>query len=300
MSNAPRIDLSPEEFVRMRDALSTLRDETAEYIQPYLSRAAPGSRADIEAKECARPESAHTLRGQAFILVEVSADQLTALVKTVTEPVETIAPWTCTRSLLEATALGCWLLDPHINLRSRISRSLALRYEGIDQQAKWARAAGHDASLATAQLNEVDRVARELGYEAVIDARGRRRGAGEAMPSVTDIVKTTVGEESLYRLLSAVAHGHAWALQQLSFAPARDSALADSSTSVRLHGVEKAPNVTGFAYLVLAAAKTFARLAWYQTLYLGWDVKPLTRILESKFDQLNAADHLRCWRDLPV
>ncbi len=296
MPSSQQLDINAAQFFKMRDTLSALREETAEYIKPYLSTAALGSPAELEAEECSRPESAHTVRGQAFLLVEVAADQLTAFVKTVTEPIETIAPWSCARSLVEAAALGCWLLDPTIDARSRLSRSLAFRYEGMEQQVKWTRAAGHDPSIAKARLDDVEQAANELGFSAVVDGRKRRRGAAESMPSVTEIIKTVLDEEALYRLLSAVAHGHTWAVQQFSFARAEAAEIVHSSTAVRLIPVEKAPSITGLSYLVVAAAKTFGRLAWYQSLYFGWDHNALRQILEAKFDSLGLADHVRVWR----
>lgn len=295
MASTSPFDVSPAQFARMRNALSALRDETAEYIKPYLAKPALGSPADLEVKECSRPESVHTLRGQVFLLVEVAADQLTAFVKTVTAPVETIAPWSCTRSLIEAVAVGCWLLDPAIDSRRRLSRSLAFRYEGIEQQVKWARAAGHDPSIAMARLDDVEQAAKELGYSAVKDRGGRRRGVAEAMPLATEIIKTTLNEEALYRLLSAVAHGHTWAVQQLSFVRAEVSEI-DNSGSVRLIPVEKSASSTSLSYLVVSAAKTFARLVWYQSLYFGWDQDALHEILEAKFNSIGIADHLRIWR----
>jgi hypothetical protein len=71
--------------------------------------------AQSEIRDFRRPQSVHTAQPQARILVEVAADQLTALVKTVTKPVETVAPYTCVRSLLEGAALACWLFDPAID-----------------------------------------------------------------------------------------------------------------------------------------------------------------------------------------
>jgi hypothetical protein len=283
-------------FGRLRDGLSVLRDELANYVRANGYEPQPQSPAERELTRFPRPESVHTAHGQACMLVEVTADQLTAFIKTVSDPVETIAPYTCVRSLLEAAALSCWILDPAIDARIRVARSLALRYEGILQQQKWARAAGEDPGKASTRLDEVAKVAQSLGYQAIKDARGQHCGAGMRMPSVTDIIRDMLDEEPLYRLLSAVAHGHHWAIHRLSFAlaPSQDSISPISGANLR--GVTKQANVVGFAMLVIAAAIALARTAWYHARYLGWDRSTLATLLERHFDQLGATHAVRFWR----
>ena len=283
-------------FEKLRAALAALRDALADHVRSNGNNPLPGSPAELELQAFPRPESLHTAHGQACMLVEVTADQLTAFIKTVSEPVETIAPYTSVRSLLEAAALGCWLLDPTIDATTRVSRSLALRYEGLLQQKKWARSAGEDPAKAQDRLNTVAEVADLLGYPPVNDSRGKRRGAGTTMPSVTDIIRDMLNEEPLYRLLSAVAHGHHWAIQKLSFAlvPSRDSTSAISGAS--LHGVTKEANVVGMAMLVFESAVALSRTTWYHGLYLGWERNRLVDVLESGFDRLNANASTRFWR----
>jgi hypothetical protein len=283
-------------FGRLRDGLSALRDELANYVRANGYEPRPQSPAERELTSFPRPESVHTAHGQACMLVEVTADQLTAFIKTVSEPVETIAPYTCVRALLEAAALSCWILDPGVDARIRVSRSLALRYEGILQQQKWARAAGEDPSKASTRLDEVAKVAESLGYQPIKDARGQHCGAGMRMPSVTELIRDVLDEEPLYRLLSAVAHGHHWAIHQLSFAlaPSQDSVSPISGANLR--GVTKQANVVGFAMLVIAGAIALARTAWYHALYLGWDCSTLAALLERRFDRLSATDAVRFWR----
>ena len=288
--------LSVREFANLRAALVELRDELAQHVAPYGHAPVPGSIADLELQAFPRAESVHTASSQAWMLLDVTADQLTAFLKTVSEPFETIAPYTCIRSLLEAAALASWILDPTIDVRTRVSRSLALRYEGLVQQLRWAKAAGKDPIKAERRLDHIVAVANTLGYAPVNDRRGRVCGAGRHMPSVTDLVGEMLQEEVLYRLLSAVAHGHHWAIHQLSFtkAPQFDTVSAISGT--KLTGLTKGANIDSMALLILVAASTFARAVWYKALYLGWDRDLLRTLLEERFDRLGAADHLRCWR----
>lgn len=289
-------DAHGDAFGRLRDGLSVLRDELASYVRANGYEPHPQSAAERELMSFPRPESLHTAHGQACMLVEVTADQLTAFIKTVSEPVETIAPYTCVRSLLEAAALSCWILEPATDARTRVSRSLALRYEGLLQQQKWARAAGEDPSKASSRLDEVAKVAESLGYQPINDSRGQPSGAGMRMPSVTEVIRDVLDQEQLYRLLSAVAHGHHWAIHQLSFAlvPSQDWVSPISGTNLR--GVTKQPNVAGFRMLVIPAAVALVRTTWYHAHYLGWDRSTLAALLERQFDRLGATEAIRFWR----
>jgi hypothetical protein len=288
--------LSIDDFERMRDTLSDLRDALAQQVRAHGYDPQAGSPAALELTSFARPESLHTAHGQACMLTEVIADQLTAFIKTISEPVETIAPYTCVRSLLEATALGCWLLDPAIDARARVARSLALRYEGILQQQKWARAAGEDPSNAQSRLAKVTDVANSLGYPPINDSRGKHYGAGIRMPSVTDLIRDVLDNEPLYRLLSAVAHGHHWAIHKLGFTLAPSHDAASPITGITLRGVTKEANILAMTTLVLESAVALARTTWYHGLYLGWDRDRLVASLEGHFDRLSATDALRFWR----
>lgn len=287
--------ISVSKFANLRDALAELRNEVAPHVARYGHTPAIGSIAELELRTFPRAESVHTAHSQAWMLLEVAADQLTAFLKTVSEPFETIAPYTCVRALLEAAALASWILDPTIDVRTRVSRSLALRYEGIVQQLKWAKAAGEDPTKAQRRLEKVVALANTLGYAPINDRRGRHFSAGQHMPSVTDLVGGMLQEEALYRLLSAVAHGHHWAIHQLSFAKAPQFDTVSSISGAKLTGLTKGANIDGMALLILTAASAFARAIWYQALYLGWDLNLLRDLLEEKFDRLDAADHLRCW-----
>jgi hypothetical protein len=265
------------DFEKMRDTLSDLRDALVQQVRTHGYDPRPGSPAAPELTSFPKPESLHTAHGQACMLTEVIGDQLTAFVKTITGPVETIAPYTCVRSLLEATALGCWLLDPAIDAQARAARSIAFRYEGLLQQKKWARAAGQDPRKAESRLLTVADLAIALGYSAIHDSHGKHCGAGTRMPSVTDLIRDVLDKEPLYRLLSAVAHGHHWASQQLGFTITPSHDAASPISGITLRGITKEANIHAMTSLVLESAVALARMTWYHGLYLGWDRESLSR-----------------------
>ena len=153
------------------------------------------------------------------MLIEVAADQLMAFAKTLESPPQSIDPWTCTRAILESAALAGWLLDPSINARTRIERSLAFRYDGFSEEIKFLRAIGNESSAARVimKIEKLERLASELGFLPLRNTKGERIGIGQRMNSVTDIVKSVLNEEAFYRLCSAVINGQIGALQGLSF-----------------------------------------------------------------------------------
>lgn len=292
-------ELGLEDITRMREAIGLLHGGVSDFVNSQGIVPATGSQADEESRSFVRSESVQTAQSQAGILLEVAGDQLTAFIKTITEPFETIAPWTCVRSLLEAASLAAWLFDPEIDVRTRVRRSLALRYEGLDQQVKWLRAAGQDSVEAVARVDDVERVALALGFERLVDGRGKRTGIAQVMPSATEVMRLMLDEEVAYRLLSAVAHGHHWALQHTSFRLATDHEIPPFPEGQEVKALEKAVHPNGVAYLALTAARTFARPAWYLCVYYGWNRELLAEILNRAYDLLRAKEQIRFWQAGP-
>jgi hypothetical protein len=120
-----------DDVIRMVQSLMTLHADLAGFYNTSGPRPAPNSQADIELHTFSRAESVETAYSQGEVLIEAAADNLAAFTKTVTEPVQTIAPWICVRALMEASALASWFLDPRIDARTRVERSLAFRHEGF-------------------------------------------------------------------------------------------------------------------------------------------------------------------------
>lgn len=276
-------------------ALRDLHDEIGGFLNGYEHKPSPNSQAALELRTYQRPESLTTAYSGGSVLIEVAADQLIAFAKTVTEPVQTIAPWTCVRAVLESSALATWMLDPNIDARTRVQRSLAFRYEGLSQQAKYGRASDDKAATAKviARIDEIERGALGLGFPRVENKKGKRIGIAQRMPSITDIIAQALDEEASYRLLSAMAHAHPWALQQLSFRQigSNDTLLAEESiASGRIHLVEKNLEPLAVAFLCNKAANAFARPILYETQLFGWDTARLRSILDSALGSLGAGE----------
>ena len=293
---------SPDYIAGMRETLSNFYGEAANYTKDQGLGPAPRSQAATEQATFPRSESLVTAQSLANQLIESGGEHLTAFVKTITEPTEPIACWTCVRSLLEPCALAAWLLEPGIDARTRVGRVFALRYEGLDQRVKFGWAVGrHKNELKELQdrINDVEQIALKLGYLPIKDRKGKRIGIAQQMPGTTEVIKEMLDEEAMYRLLSAVAHGHSWAIIQLGFKPIADEAGGLQIGGVKARGLEKNAFVDGIAYLGLLAAKVLARPLWYRCRYFGWDEARLIGLLEGVFDRLQAKPEVRFWRVPP-
>lgn len=135
-----------------------------------------------------------------------------------------------------------------------------------------------------------------LYYEPVVNSQYKRVGIGLRMPSATELIKLMLNEEESYRLLSAVAHGHSWAIRQLAFKAKGDDGRDLSAGGVPVSNFEKTVRVDYLAYLGLVAANAWAKPLWHQCLYFAWDKDRLTALLDSTFDKLHAAPGVRFWR----
>ena len=282
----------------MREALSRFYDEIRSFHADHGNDLTPGSQAVHEQAASPRPQSLVTAWCQAALLIELGGDHITAFVKTITEPMETFACLTCIRSMLEPCALASWLLDPRIGARTRIGRVFAIRHEGIEQQLKFVRAtggSGEDLQSIEKRSDEVEQVALKLGYPPIVNKKGKRLGIGQKMPSATEVVKLMLDEEETYRLLSAVTHGHNWALIPLGLTPAPEGDPSPDVGGVSVDMFEKTVNVTNLALSGLIMARAFAKPVWDQCNYAGWDKERLIGVLDSIFDELLAKPTERFW-----
>lgn len=101
----------------------------------------------------------------------------------------------------------------------------------------------------------------------------------------TELAKTMLDAEADYRLFSASAHSHSWALTSIGYEP---------SDRKNLHVKHVEP--TTLAYLCLRSIQYFARALWEQTYFFGWRSGPFSRLLEEVYDAIEIAPNRRFWR----
>ncbi len=273
---------------KMRQAVVALHDEVAPFLDDSGTDPAAGSIAAKEQADASRTAQLTNAYIQGHFLLESAADHVSALTRLLVEPVETLAPWTCLRGSLEAAALSCWLLSRDIDSEERIARSFALRYEGLSQQLKLANARQETALAIEISdgIKRIESVALVHGYKALVNKNGEHYGLAKRMPSITECIESILDREGEYRILSAVAHGHVWALTQLGFRT------PDPSVPTSL---EKSMSNESAAWLLACAADTLAKPVWTHASLFGSDLRRLSDILESTYTQMELAKKRHFW-----
>ena len=244
-----------------------------------------------------RRESLGTARSIAAMLSESAGEHMMAFVSAIRAPMLPIACWTSIRSMLEPCARSAWLMEQGIGADSRIQRTFAIRFDGMEQDLKFARSMNQPVQdKIKAGIEDLERDALGLGYRKLRDKRNRRTGVGIEMPSATEIVREVLDEEGAYRIFSAVEHGQTGTIRQLSYA-----AVPSSGSAVNVGGAPATPfhkvvDPDRIAWLGSIAAKAFATSTWNEFTYAGWDRDPLRKVLEKTFDLLEAGTDMRFWR----
>ncbi|MDB5308806.1 MAG: hypothetical protein JWO38_3008 [Gemmataceae bacterium] len=286
-------------FLKLRNGLVRLDKEIVAFVESQGLDPAPGSQAETERANYPNPESLYTVSGICSILLESVSEHVSLLVRAMHEPITPFACWTCVRSMLESSAISAWLHDPKIDAQKRVSRAYAHRYQGLEEQAKFVRAANMPAGEVKKHedlLDKLERDAAALGLSAIRNRKGDRIGLAESMPSATDIIKLMLNEEMAYRALSAVAHAHTWAMLPLGFKKnsgpqvqhpngAKTTLMEKSAGSIQMH-----------AFHAVRAAKALVLPVLNQSLYFGWDKDRLVSVLESVYDDIGMQPVTRFWR----
>lgn len=206
-------------------AIENFIDNSIELINKHGFEPKPGSISSEELESFQPPLSLKTAYSQGHAFVEVAFDQLMAFTRTLKEPIQTIAPFTCSRSVLESCSLAVWLLNNEITAEERVKRSLSFRFEGMVQSKKLANSSisENGIEITDIQTNKIIKIAQDMSYPIFRNKKNKIIGVATHMPSITDLAKNILNKEYEYRLLSAVAHAHNFALIQTSFVRYSDS-----------------------------------------------------------------------------
>ena len=223
------------------------------------------------------------------LMIEAAADHSFALTRLLVEPVPTVAPWTCARGALEASALSCWLLAADVSSRERVARGFAYRHSTLREQQKLARSTKDQSALdrIAARIDEVEGKALALGFNRVVDKNDRRIGIGRVMPSTTDLVGDVCRQETLYRIFSAMAHSQSTAMVRLGFLPF-DASLPTVLT--------KSMNSDVAAVLLTSGADSLAHPVWAKARLFGLDCERLVKIFEARYGEMGLAESKYFWR----
>lgn len=253
----------------------------------------PGSPADIERASFNSAEALDTAYSYGSIALESAGDHLAAYDALVHMNAFSMAPLTCLRGLLEAAALASWQLDPSISAEERVARNFALRFSSLTLQRKVAEAKG-DVSGADSTRDRIDKLenaATKLGYPLFRDDDDRRYAVGCCRPNITDMLRSELNSDAIYRPLSGLAHGDAIALLQVAF-----------SSLGRVDGVavakKQVPSKLLLEFLATAML-AYAQPAWYHVVLFGRNLEQGRQVLETAADELGVGSSaaLRFWRE---
>ena len=288
------LGISREAYDSIKKTLASLPTGLRPLFDAYDSHWEPGSLADKEVASFPGTEAVASAFSQAFIAITVAGEHIAALDRVLSEPVMTFAPWTALRMVLEASATALWLLDKDISANERVTRSMALRYEHIQDALRFLRddpKYPEDIQaiiLALEQrLLDIENTAKVRKINLKHDRKQRVVGVGNGVPRVVDLCRLTLGEGWKYRLLSGVAHGRSWAQLTLGFRRVEGvKALTQHLDPLNAVGV------------MVDAITWFSRAVWAYFYLAGWDLERLKSILEGQYDQAHLAAKTRIWRTL--
>jgi hypothetical protein len=295
MSNSQKSNsaFTQDDVQNMRAAVGDLIDGLPLIYNQYNNEATVNSLAFKEQNSFANKELIRDVHSRGMLSMESAADHLMVFADSIAEPAKTIAPWTCVRGLLESCAIGAWFLDPAIDARTRLGRCFAFRYLGFTQQSKFFQAVNEQSGIDHAQkrIKKVEQDAVSLGYARLLNKNGDINGIAQPMPSITVLIGTTLGREAEYRLLSGIAHGHHWAIQQIGFRVVEVTNAQGESEKA----LEKVLHPGSILYVANIAVTSLSRVLWYLWQLYGWDLKQIEDLLNTTYDRLGYRESLRFW-----
>ena len=287
-------NFTTEDVKNLLSANKTLFKETGQIFNQYGNKPLLDSIAFQELANPSFSKLADDVHSRGLLSMEGAADHLIAFTDLLIEPVKTIAPWTCVRGLLESCALACWFLDPSIDVKTRVGRCFAFRYKGFEEQIKFFRKVNDQAKIdyVKQRIIKVESDAISLGFSPLLNRNGDLNGIAQNMPSITELIELTLNREFDYRLLSAIAHGHHWAIQQIGFRVIETI----NSEGKTIKGLKKSLDNNFIFYIGMVSVTSFSKVLWYIWKLNGWNLEELSKLLNSIYDQLNFNDNFRYWK----
>ncbi len=265
----------------MRDALDGLLSETATLVNAINHEPAPDSIAAKELQSFHRRISIKTAQDQSYLVLEGAADYMSGIVKTLTEPVETIAPWSLARGVMECSANSIWLGRPDISAHQRVCRSLAFRLKGIQEQSRLSKNAPEIVTPLENSYRRLLETAEEAGVEIKINSNGVPTKIGVHLPSATDICESELGESTIYRVLSAMTHSQPFAIQQLSF-----RRIGPSKNDPERIDNKKFLSNESVAFMCTFSGRSFLRALSARLKYFGYLKDEVVQILRRSAEHL--------------
>lgn len=247
--------------------------------------------------------------GYAALLVNTAGFHLEAFRRTLIEPVPVLAGGTCVRALLESCAFALWILDPEIDATAREQRLVTLRYDHLVEYPRYHESLRREAVVPNeileaiteqqpafdAKLKSIEDYAAKIGLEPQRNKQGKVTAVSKFNTSATAIIRETLHEEALYRLLSAIVHGSHWALLESGFQRITEPGDETPPDMMPRTRFESHARIDLTAKLGTTAVMAMAKGIWQIQKYNGWPLDELAQLLERVFDELDIKLSYRFW-----
>jgi len=284
-------EVHADRLAGVRKLLERLPVQVDKYLSEAPQRYAAGSRA-AEEGEMVEEEAINTVVDVARISILSAGDHMAALDRALSAPTLTFSPWTITRTILEATARGSWVLDPQIDGHERIARSMALRFADVREQIKVAKSYQKQerAMVKSLDLSAIEKEGRNRQNEIVRQAQTRgisvRKKNGKVTKigsvtvepnlSITNIVQIALDAQNEYIILSGAEH------QKLTFLRSLSMAEIQEGSGVFGTGL----GVDQFFYMVISSLRWYGITTWRHFKYCGLDIVMLEKLLSETAEQV--------------
>jgi hypothetical protein len=267
-----------DDVIRFRDRVAALNDSLGELLQDSEYDVQLGSPAAGDAAALGDLQPIRTAIGQSVLLSESASEHVAAATNSLKEPAQIIACFSCVRTATEVASLSWWLLDPKVDCFERMSRSVALRRKGLDEQKRL-----------TPEGGGVDHEHLARRYAAIDASVAAHRLKVVGVPPATHLVGRVFGDPLCYRLASAVVHGHSWAVSHVGFAEMG----RDECRQVTL--LRKTAKPTVLLYLLALAVEALGRPLWATTKYVGVHAPAVETLLSAAFGELGISKGRWFW-----
>jgi hypothetical protein len=158
-----------------------------------------------------------TAVNQAVASLAAADDQLIGMQHVLREPLTTFGITTLARGVIEASARAWWLLDPSVDVRTRVARSMTSRLETLWYNRRVEEKLDLPRTC-TARIEEILAIAPTKGFNAIAERRNAPPAIEEALPWAARLYEEILGSKELgygvWADFAAVAHGQAGGIVQ--------------------------------------------------------------------------------------
>ena len=282
VSNASEWTRLVEILTRLPDRLQSWFQSTPEELLSELEQP------DVDDEKDAYRDANRIIYDQARVAIIFMADNLQSLHRLLgKEPLMVFSPWVLARAILEEASMVHWLLDRKMTSKERWARSLNFRLEGLKVQKRIASSDNffENPHQIESRVADLSVLAGRLGIPRRGERRNPNRFGNAGHPGLLDRIKKTLGEDTAYRILSAMTHGDNWALISMGFAKDEEGRYGPDL------------NYYGAVYVISKVIEWFARVHWEYGYCYNLDLERLSIMLEEEYEKAGLSEEVRFWRE---